>query len=525
MIKVIPKMTITLFITIMFLYIGCIPASAASTDIKLKTCVVAPNYITLNWNAISGASQYQITYKKSSESKYKNLYSSTNKIQIKKLNANTCYNFKIRAKVGSKYGSYKSFNIYTYIAKSSSFKIWYNATKTTVELRCKEVKDIQLNSYSEEADGYQVYKINGTKKELVKSFKDTTYSLSSISKPHVSQKYAVRFYVNKKIDGVSVNYFSKFYEMNVIPAPKKVSGLKAIKSGNNIILTWSIPQNGADGYRVYAATTKNDGSTTNWELYYTISDGNKTTCMISKKPNINNYVFKVASYSKNPTRTSKTEISNCQNIDEAEYSNTANASFSNIPFFRVQTSKNNYSFKGYAGLIIVGDSRTAYMKETPNITKKYPKTIFIAKAGSKYDWMENTAFPELEQYLNSKQKYIVVFNHGVNDLEDLELYKSFYSSKITNNPNYNKHKYYFMSVNPIFKNCRTDRMFFMPNHKIQYIQNFNKSMQSFWGKRNYIDCYSYLINTGYDSYDGIHYEDNTNIKIMNYILNFITKNN
>lgn len=525
MINKIRKTSIFLFILLLSLYIGFIPAAAASTDIQLKTCVVAPDYITLNWKEVSGASQYQITYKKKSESRYKNLYSDTNKIQIQNLSANTCYNFKIRARVGSKYGSYKSFDLYTYTAKSSTFKVWYNATKTTVEFRCKDAKDIKLNGITEKASGYQIYKVNGSKKELVKTINDTTYSLSSISKPHTSQQYAARFFVKKKINGVMVNYFGKFYEMNVVPAPKKVTDLKTTTSGNNIFLSWSVPQYGADGYRIYTATLNKNGSTKNWELYKTISDGNKTTYTFPKNSSINSYVFKVAAFSKNTTRTSTSDIKTAQNIDESEYSNTTIASFSTIPFFRNQSSKTSYTFKGYDGLIIVGDSRTEYMSKTTNITKKYPNTIFIAKSGSKYDWMEKTAFPKLEQYLNNGHKYIVVFNHGINDLEDLDVYKSFYSSRIINNSNYSKHKFYFMSVNPIFKGCRTDRVFFVSGQKIKYIQDFNKNMKSLWSKNNYIDCYSYLINTGYESYDGIHYEDKTNIKIMNYILNFVNQNN
>ena len=64
--------------------------------------------------------------------------------------------------------------------------------------------------------------------------------------------------------------------------------------------------------------------------------------------------------------------------------------------------------------------------------------------------------PQLKRYLNNGKRYIVVFNHGVNDLGDLSKYKSLYSTVI-NNSAYCNHRFIFMSVNPVFDGCRVDR--------------------------------------------------------------------
>ena len=55
---------------IISLFVCSISASAKSADIKIKTCVVAPDYITLNWESVPDVSQYQISYKKSNENTY-----------------------------------------------------------------------------------------------------------------------------------------------------------------------------------------------------------------------------------------------------------------------------------------------------------------------------------------------------------------------------------------------------------------------------------------------------------------------
>ena len=504
---------------IISLFVCSISASAKSADIKMKTCVVAPDYITLNWESVPNASQYQISYKKSNESTYNCAYTTKTKFRIKDITKNSKYNIIIKAKVDKNYKNSKSFTITTYTVNSPSFEVWYNSKPAKTTLKCTDANDIKLNGNMYKAKSYQVFKINNSTKTLISTFYDTSYDLTSISKPHVAQKYGVRYCVNKKYNGISINYFSKLYPVTVVPTPNKITNLKATTTENNIMLSWSIPKNGADGYQIYMASNKSTGNT-NWMLYTTIKNGKKTIYTLKKPNYTNSCVFKIAPYSKNTTKNSSTELQYKQNLDESNYSNTAKVQLTSASYFKAKSTKSYYSFNGYDGLIIVGDSRTAYMNKTPNITSKYPNTIFIAKPGSGYDWMSSTAIPKLEKYLNSNKKYIVVFNHGVNDLNDIDLYKKCYSQILSK---YSKHKFYFMSVNPIYKNSKTDRVFTAPTKKLDYIKAFNKSMKSMW-KNNYIDCYSYLIDNGYESYDGLHYEDATNTKIMNFILYTIDKN-
>ena len=58
------KFLLVNILMIISLFVCSISASAKSADIKMKKCVVAPDYITLNWESVPNTSQYQISYKR-----------------------------------------------------------------------------------------------------------------------------------------------------------------------------------------------------------------------------------------------------------------------------------------------------------------------------------------------------------------------------------------------------------------------------------------------------------------------------
>ena len=483
--------------------------------VTLSRCTVSPTYTTLNWNKVSGASGYEIQYKPKSAGKYKSIKTSAVKYTFYGLSEGD-YDMRIRAYSGSSYSSFKTFTYKNYYPRAK-FSVWYNAASGCTQLRCTDVKDIKIGSKTYSVTGYQAMKKVSGKYQLLKTIKDTTYSVTLISRPHIKQDYAMRYYVRTKLDGVTYDFFSGYNDMSVTPTPETVRGVYTYVSGNNVTVSWSKPSGGADGYRVYMRSSSSSGNWGNWFCVKTINSGN--TLSYTHKGNSGcSYAFRIAAFSNNPTQSEK----NQKNINEAVFSDSVVCSIgaSKAKAFK-QTSK-TYKFSGYDGLILVGDSRTEYMSKQTGITANYPNTVFIGLAGSGYDYLKNDAMPQLKRYLNNGKRYIVVFNHGVNDLGDLSKYKSLYSTVI-NNSAYCNHRFIFMSVNPVFDGCRVDRSGSGTGTTNTKIRDFNKTMKSFFGAVSYIDCYSYMIKTGYDSYDGIHYAPQTNKMIMQYILSSVEK--
>lgn len=76
----------------------CLTGSGASTPTGLTTTGITSSSATLNWNAVSGATQYTIEYKLSSVSTYTLLGTSvTNSASLSGLTANTEYNWRVSA--------------------------------------------------------------------------------------------------------------------------------------------------------------------------------------------------------------------------------------------------------------------------------------------------------------------------------------------------------------------------------------------------------------------------------------------
>lgn len=512
MIKTFLSLAIVLTISSMIL---CVEVFAATKpgNITLGTCVVTPSYTTIVWNKASYATKYVIKYKKASDNSYKTVSTTKTYYCFNGL-SDTTYNFVITAYNGSTAGNAKSFSFKNYHVKSS-FKVWYNAQNGATQLRCKDVTDFTLNKKVYKVTGYQAAKVVSGNYSLLKTIKNTTYSVTSISQPHIAQQYAMRCYTTvRQPNGIMTNYFTDYASMKVVPTPNPVTGISAYTSGNTVSVRWSIPKNGADGYRIYVSRKKTGANWTNWKCEDTIKSGSATSYSFTGSASTG-YRFKVAAISLNATYSSE----NHRNENEANLSNVASCSTSTFINATSVSYRSSYSFNNYDGLILVGDSRTEYMSKVSGITNKYSNTIFIGLSGSGYDYLNETAVPKLKTYLNnSNKKYIVVFNHGVNDLEDVDKYISLYAKLITTS-SYSRHAFYFMSVNPVFDGCRLDRNGSGTGATNIKIKQFNSKMKSYFGANKYLDCFSNNINIGYDSYDGIHYTDDTNRQVMGFILN------
>lgn len=153
-----------------------------------------------------------------------------------------------------------------------------------------------------------------------------------------------------------------------------------------------------------------------------------------------------------------------------------------------------------------GDSRTVGI--SLSIGTDHPETFFIAKVGIGYQWMKDHAWSQIKRYLDSNPNMKVVFLYGVNDISNINNYIKKYKEL---EGEYDKNRIWYVSVNPIKG---------QQNVTNEQIQEFNKKLKEHAGSR-YIDTYNMLIKDGFESSDGLHYDNDTNTKIYNFIINTI----
>lgn len=158
-----------------------------------------------------------------------------------------------------------------------------------------------------------------------------------------------------------------------------------------------------------------------------------------------------------------------------------------------------------SSFVLVGDSRTVAMKEAMK-SDSSDSTVYIAKEGEGYEWFKQTGLTGLKGVLAESPDETVVFNLGVNDVENISLYLTLFKELIQSYPDAS---FYFMSVNPVNEEkCKG-----ITNAEIQ---NFNGSLQEIFSNR-YLDCYNYLIKNGFDTVDGLHYTQDTSKAIHQYL--------
>ena len=130
-------------------------------------------------------------------------------------------------------------------------------------------------------------------------------------------------------------------------------------------------------------------------------------------------------------------------------------------------------------------------------------------------------------------KKAVIWNVGINNLidglDDVGQRVAEYTSVMTSVAKELKAQgcdMYFMSINPT-----NDKEAASPNYGTAWSPRSPYSVRLFnWKLRenisnyySYIDTYTYLINTGFITYDGLHYGDSTYLKIYNKAIETIDR--
>ncbi len=176
-----------------------------------------------------------------------------------------------------------------------------------------------------------------------------------------------------------------------------------------------------------------------------------------------------------------------------------------------QTSSKKTSKTFNGSYIFVGDSRTVGMQ----MAASPADTKYIAKVNMGYSWLESTAGPELQSYLNGNPNVSVVLAFGVNDLGNVQKYISYYKKLISMYPNT---RFYVESVNPVDEQVEAQHGYTVTNKQIIA---FNKKLRAGVGKSRFLNTYNYLAKKGFQTSDGVHYTIEEYSGLYSYIISLI----
>lgn len=155
--------------------------------------------------------------------------------------------------------------------------------------------------------------------------------------------------------------------------------------------------------------------------------------------------------------------------------------------------------------IFVGDSRTVSMGRALQ-----DDCTYIGKDGEGYQWFSSNGVAELALALETDPTKPVIYNLGVNDTENADLYVALYKNLATQ---YSDTPFFYLSVNPL-----SDDSDF--NTSNDMIQTFNQTIQQAFPDQ-YLNCYDYLTEHGFETVDGLHYTEETSKVIHDFVIEHI----
>ena len=168
-------------------------------------------------------------------------------------------------------------------------------------------------------------------------------------------------------------------------------------------------------------------------------------------------------------------------------------------------------------VVFIGDSRTVQMYAYKTGTwsganyssggvHEVGTDIYVAEGAQGLAWMKSTGIPAAKKYFVNGNAIVILM--GVNDLSNADSYVTYINGNASNWKS-NGASLYFVSVNPCqgnFSNLNNS------------INTFNSKLKS--GLNNsvgWIDTNSALTKSGFNTTDGLHYDQNTSNMIYDYI--------
>ena len=164
---------------------------------------------------------------------------------------------------------------------------------------------------------------------------------------------------------------------------------------------------------------------------------------------------------------------------------------------------NAYEYQQCSDMIFLGDSRVVGMAMSAG------GYHYIGKISMGYQWLVSEGVSLLTGKMNEYPQADIVLCLGINDLGNIESYIAYYRSLINNYP---ERRFWFLSVNPVSERLAAAHGYTVRN---RLIEAFNARLQAAFPDR-YIDCYTYLMENGVGTGDGVHYAGNTYSAIQDF---------
>ena len=169
--------------------------------------------------------------------------------------------------------------------------------------------------------------------------------------------------------------------------------------------------------------------------------------------------------------------------------------------------------------IFIGDSRLGSVSNLSNEIG-FGSVDFITTENVDYYWLVNNGVDSLDYILdNNLGNYNIVFNLGINDLSNIELYVDFFNSLAERYPTQN---IFVLSVGPLDEGKAIENDIMHINNDDIY--NFNVDMMKRLNKNvHMIHVFQELINNGYNTTDGYYFTEDTSISLLKFIKAHIKK--
>ena len=150
-------------------------------------------------------------------------------------------------------------------------------------------------------------------------------------------------------------------------------------------------------------------------------------------------------------------------------------------------------------VIFVGDSRTVAMGQAE--ARIGDACVYIGEPGEGRSWFLETGLEQLEEAIEAHPDLPVLFNLGVNDLEEIDGYLNTYRELMDEHADTT---FLFMSVNPVTEES--------PHVSQEEIEDFNRRLEDAFPDQ-YINTCPVLLEQGFESPDGVHYSKETYLYI------------
>ena len=170
-------------------------------------------------------------------------------------------------------------------------------------------------------------------------------------------------------------------------------------------------------------------------------------------------------------------------------------------------SSNNAGVPATTNVVLIGDSRTAEMKNCVGENS----CVWIAEHSKGIKWFVSDAVPTADPYITQGTK--VIINLGANDPEKIDTY-IYTINEVAANWTGRGATVYYATVGPCHEN---------PYHTNDEAINFNAALQNGVAGVQWIDLYSYMVNNGFATRegDGFHYDTPTYAGIYSYYMSCI----